>query len=112
MTLSGVLVGELAAYAFVFCRIGAALMFMPGFGDSTVNVRARLLLALAIAIALGDVYDGSALLLGGFWVAVAAIFSEIMIGIFLGLAARLVIAALQTAGSIIAAQISAAPNRQ
>lgn len=108
MTLSGVLLTELATYGFVFCRIGAALMFMPGFGDSTVNVRARLLLAVAIAIAIGDVYGQPALLLGGFWPAVAAIFSEITVGLFLGLAARLAIAALQSAGAIIAAQISLA----
>jgi flagellar biosynthetic protein FliR len=108
MTLSDLLVAELAAYAFVFCRLGAALMFMPGFGDSTVNVRTRLLLAIAIAIALGKTHGAPEMLLSGFWPAATAIAAELTVGVFLGLAGRLAIAALQTAGSVIAAQISLA----
>ena len=108
MNLGDILLAELAGYGIVFCRIGAAMMFMPGFGDSTVNTRARLLLALAVAVALGDAYGQPALLLSGFWPAAVAIFQEVTVGLFLGLAARLAIAALQTAGSIIAAQISLA----
>lgn len=108
MNLTNLLVGELAGIAFVFCRMGAALMFMPGFGDATVNVRARLMLALLIAVALGDPYGAPALLTSGFWPAVIVIMTELTVGLFLGLAARLAIAALQTAGSIIAAQISLA----
>jgi len=108
MNLSDLIVSELAAYAMVFCRMGAALMFMPGFGDSTVNVRARLLLALGVAVALGEAYGQPQLLTSGFWPAVMAIFEETAIGIFLGLSARLIVSALQTAGSIIAAQISLA----
>lgn len=106
MNLGDILAAELAAYAFVFCRMGAALMFLPGFGDQTVNVRARLLLALMIAVALGDAYGMPSLLTAGFWTAAVAILTEITVGIFLGLAGRLAIAALQTAGTIIAAQIS------
>lgn len=108
MNLSEVLTAELAAYAFVFCRMGAALMFMPGFGDGTVNVRARLMLALAISVALGDAYGAPDLLTSGFWPAAVVVFGELTIGLFLGLAARLAIAALQSAGTIIAAQISLA----
>lgn len=106
MSLGDILAAELAAYAFVFCRMGAALMFLPGFGDQTVNVRARLLLALMIAVALGETYGMPSLLTSGFWPAAIAIMTEITVGIFLGLAGRLAIAALQTAGTIIAAQIS------
>lgn len=108
MNLTELLLGEIAGVAFVFCRMGAALMFMPGFGDATVNMRARLLLALLIAIALGNSYGAPQLLTSGFWPAVIVIISELTIGLFLGLAARLAIAALQTAGSIIAAQVSLA----
>lgn len=108
MNLAGLLTAELAAYAFVFCRMGAALMFLPGFGDQTVNVRARLMFALVVSVALGDAYGAPAMLTGGFWPAVTVIATELTVGVFLGLAARLAIAGLQTAGAIIAAQISLA----
>ncbi len=108
MNLTDVLTGEIAAYAIVFCRIGAAMMFMPGFGDSTVNMRARLMLALAISAALSGVVGDPAPLLGGFWQSVATIGAEITIGAFIGVSARLVLTALATAGSVIAAQISLA----
>jgi len=108
MNLGDFLLAGLAGHAMVFCRMGAAMMFMPGFGDSTVNVRARLLLALAIAVALGDSFGAPQYLLSGFWPAAVTIFEEITVGIFLGVSARLAIAALQSAGAIIAAQISLA----
>lgn len=98
--------GELAAYAIVFCRLGAAMMFLPGYGDAAVNTRSRLVLALAITLAMGGVFGDGSHLLQGFWSAVSAIVSEVMVGLFIGLAGRLTITALQTAGSIIAAQIS------
>ena len=108
MTISDVLVAEIATYAIVFCRVGAAMMFMPGFGDSTVNVRARLLLALGLALAIGGSTGAPEALTSGFWPAVAAIFGEATVGVFIGLAGRLAIASLQVAGTIIATQISLA----
>lgn len=108
MTLSEALVVELAGYALVFCRVGGAMVFMPGFGDSTVSMRARLLLALAIAVAMGPGYAAPELLMSGLVQAVVAIFSELTVGLFIGVAARLIFSALQSAGAIIAAQISLA----
>lgn len=108
MTLSDALLAELAAYAIVFCRVGAALMFMPGFGDQTVNVRVRLLIALLISLAMGSVYGEPALLSGGLWTSIAAIGSELTVGLFLGLSGRFCFAALQSAGMMIAVQINIA----
>ncbi len=106
MTLSEAVTGELAAYAIVFCRLGAAMMFLLGFGDSAVNARSRLVLALAVTFVMGGVFGEGSHLISGFWTAVSAVISEIVIGLFIGLAGRLTITALQSAGSIIAAQIS------
>lgn len=108
MTLSEALLQELAVYAIVFCRIGAAMMFMPGFGDSTVNMRARLLLALAVSFAVGASVGDPEPLAGGILEGAAAIFTELSVGIFIGVTARMILSALQTAGTIIAAQISMA----
>lgn len=106
MTLTDAVTGELAAYAIVFCRLGAAMMFLPGFGDSAVNTRSRLVMALAITFAMGGVFGDGSHLTGGFWTGISVVISEIIIGLFIGLAGRLTITALQSAGSIIAAQIS------
>ena len=63
MTLSKAVTGELAAYAIVFCRLGAAMMFLLGVGDSAVNARSRLVLALAVTFAMGGVFgEGSHLI--------------------------------------------------
>lgn len=98
---------EIFAVFLVFARVGSALVLMPGFGETYINVRFRLLLAGAVSLLLTPVISprlpplpadlaGLFLLLGG----------EILIGLFLGLLVRLVLTALQTAGMIIALQAS------
>lgn len=91
------------AYALVFLRIGSTFMLLPGFGEAFVAPRLRLALALAITFLVAPVVAGALppapatvwelLLLGG---------GEIAVGLFIGTVARVVLAALQTAGTIIA----------
>lgn len=98
---------ETFAVFLVFARVGSALVLMPGFGETYINVRFRLLLAGAISLLLTPVIGprlpplpaepaGLVLLLG----------TEILVGLFLGFMVRLVLTALQTAGMIIALQAS------
>jgi len=105
-SLAQFLPANLFAVMLVFCRIGSALMVLPGFGDLYVPARYRLLLgiflATIIATALAPllpVQPGSPLrllmLLGG----------EIVIGVFLGTVARMMLSALETAGAIISLQL-------
>lgn len=44
------------AVFLVFCRIGGALMIMPGFSASTVPARVRLSIALVISLALSPLF--------------------------------------------------------
>lgn len=105
MTLAGLLTGELLAVLLVFARLGAALMLLPGFGESHVNPRLRLwlglLTSLLVAGALGDrlprVPSEPAAL-------VALLGPEVLVGLAIGGAIRLALAALQLAGSIVALQ--------
>ncbi len=87
----------------VFCRIGGALVILPGFGETFVSPRIRLLIALLIALVVTPVAEPFLpdmpsqvgplfLLIGG----------EILVGVFIGTVARLLIAALATAGTVIA----------
>jgi flagellar biosynthetic protein FliR len=91
----------------IFTRVGAAMIAMPGVGETTVPPRFRLLLAAALTIivlpgltgklpAVPDSAVGLFLMLG----------IEIVIGLFLGGIGRILLGALYTAGSIISYQAS------
>ena len=43
---------EIFKFILVFLRIGSAIMLMPGFSASYVNMRQRLSIALAVSVVL------------------------------------------------------------
>jgi len=92
----------------VFCRVGALFMTAPAFGDFSLSPRLRLAAALAVTAALAPVmapaYPDWAQS-GGLGLMSAVIFGEILAGAFLGLAARVMMSALNVAGQIIAFQM-------
>ena len=99
------LVTELFAFLLVFCRLGAAIMLLPGFGESYVSMRARLLLAVTITILITPITQSympavpsSPLSLG------VLIGTEITIGVFIGMLSRILLSAMHTAGMLIAFQ--------
>ncbi len=88
----------LAVFA-IFCRIGGCLLIAPGFSAVQVPTRVRLFIAIGISLALSPllidtvqpkVGDGSGLTL------LPLLFTELVTGLFIGLAARLFFLALQT----------------
>ena len=92
----------------VFCRVGALFMTAPALGDFTLSPRMRLAAALAVTAALAPVmapaYPGWANA-GDLGAMATIIFGEILAGGFLGLAARVMMSALNVAGQIIAFQM-------
>lgn len=87
----------------VFTRVGAALMWIPGIGTAAVPANVRLGIALLASLALvaplapslpamPEAPSQLAILLGG----------EALIGTLFGLVGRVLLAALQTAGTFIA----------
>ena len=91
----------------VFARIGAAVMLLPGFGENYVPPRVRLLFAVAITVVLTpividrlpaqpDNLIGVFFLVGG----------EVLIGVFFGGLARMMVSALHVGGTIIGFQTS------
>ena len=94
-------------YMLVFARVGAIVMLVPGFGETTVPVRIRLGLALFLTLVLYPLvstrYPGG--LATRFPAALTMLAGELAIGLFLGLATRLLLAGAQVAGATIATQL-------
>jgi flagellar biosynthesis protein FliR len=106
LTLYGV---EIWTTVLVFARVGAMVMLLPGLGEPSVPARARLAFALLLAATLSpgladSVPDPADTSLG----MVGMVISELIIGVMLGGAARLLIAALATAGQMIGLEIGLA----
>ncbi len=82
---------------------------MPGFGEVYVSVRIRLLLGLAITVVVTPVLapDLPALPASP-WRLLLLLGGEIGVGVFIGSLARVIFAALQTAGQVVAFQTSLA----
>lgn len=94
-----------AAFLLTFARVGTLVMLLPGLGEALLPARLRLSLALALTLILLPIVRP--LLPTGTAPAavVGTLIGEIAVGLVLGLATRAVMAALQTAGNIVASQI-------
>ena len=109
MVFENVIMGGLWAYMMTFARVGAALMIMPGIGDSFTPIQFRLLFALAFNLIVSPLV---AHLLPPMPASAAALVllmgKEVLIGLFFGTIARIMIATLDTVGMIISTQSSLA----
>lgn len=91
------------AFLLIFARLGTAVSFMPGFSTTYVSARLRLGIALAISFAVMPVIAPNLPVIPnnvptlGIMVA-----GEVVVGSFIGLLGRILIATLQTAGTMIA----------
>lgn len=98
--------GNLFAWLLVFTRIGAAMMFLPGIGETFVSTRARLLLGLAIALLLAPLLGPQLPPMPTQPASLMALLvTEATMGVFLGVVVRLMITALDFAGQIISLQM-------
>ena len=94
-------VGQDMAWRFwlVLLRVGAAMAVMPAFGEQAIPQRIKLAVAgaftLVVAPAVGDVPAPNDAPMG-------VMGAEVVIGLAFGMALRLMILALQTAGAIAA----------
>jgi flagellar biosynthetic protein FliR len=105
--LNDLLVGNAFALLLIFMRFGTALMVMPGIGDAFTPMQTRLLFALALSFVMLPVLSvtGSVPPMPGSTAAmVGLLLSEAFIGIFLGTVMRILVSALDTAGSVISMQ--------
>lgn len=86
--------------ALAFARVGTAVLLLPGFGDTQIPARVRIAFGLVLTLALMPALPlpeppaqvtGLALLMGG----------EVLIGVFIGTGARVLLSALHLLGAQI-----------
>lgn len=107
--IAQLLPAEIFAFFLVFARIGAAIMFMPGFGDIYVPARYRLILAGGLTLLLTPVLaSGLPGLPPSPIMMTVILFGEITVGAFLGLIGRIIHSALHIAGTVISFQVGLA----
>lgn len=99
------LYGWINAFLWPFVRILAMLRLAPVLGESSIPVRVKVglgaVIAIAIAPTLGPMPDVPTASYAGIWIVIQQVF----IGLALGLAMRIVFAAVQTAGEFIGLQM-------
>lgn len=94
------------AFMLIFARVGTLIMLVPALGEATIPARVRLAFALSFSLLLYPLVADSYPPVPPGLPAVLALFGgEILVGFLIGLAARLIAAALQVAGSAIAFQM-------
>jgi flagellar biosynthesis protein FliR len=92
----------------VFARVGTLVMLLPGIGERMIPARIRLAFALLLSLMLFPLARTLLPAAPTPQAAIALLVGEIAVGLVLGLATRMVLAALQTAGNIVAQQLGLA----
>lgn len=99
----------LVGLVLVFARVSAMVALLPGFGEQSIPMRIRLAIAVAFTTLiwplLGFNVDFGVVTM---WQMSPLIVSEVLIGMTLGLSIRLVLMALQFAGTIASQSTSLA----
>lgn len=102
-TLQTLLPAEIFSYLLVFSRIGTTISVLPGFGESYVSPRIRLLLALTITVLLTPVVTDKLPALPGSPLSLLVLVGgEGLVGLFIGSIARVLLSTLATGGAILA----------
>jgi len=101
--LAELLPNQAFALLLVFVRLGSAMMLLPGFGESFISPRVRLLLALTVAVVVQPALPPVIPALPASAMAMfLLILGEAFIGLFIGSLARILMAALSIGGMMIA----------
>ena len=95
-----------ATFMLVFARIGAMVMLLPGLGETNIPVRIKLAIALLLTLVILPLHRAAYHIdMQSIYPLLVLMLHEIVIGIVLGATARVTLAALQVAGSVIAQQM-------
>jgi flagellar biosynthetic protein FliR len=94
-----------ALFALVFARVGALIMLLPGLGERVILSRARLSVAVFVALMMVPLVRDRLVVPQAPQAVIGLLLSELMVGLAIGIAARILVGTLQTAGTIIANQL-------
>ena len=98
MALQAYVEAQVFGVLLVFARLGTALMFLPAFGEAQIPARVRLSFALVLGLALYPATPVPAASPGGLAASVGMLAAEVTVGLWIGLTARVLHAALEFAG--------------
>lgn len=94
-------------FLLLFARLGALVMLLPGLGEQPIPTRVRLAIALTLALVFYPTLSGT--LPSGLAADAPRLFltliGEVLVGVSIGLIARLLMSATQVAGTNVASQI-------
>jgi flagellar biosynthetic protein FliR len=94
---------NLFAFFLIFARVGAAFLLLPGYSAAYVSPNIRLALALAVSFAVMPLLADALPTMPAAPSALALLLvGETVVGSFFGILARILLGALQTAGTMIA----------
>lgn len=101
--LDEILAVNVFGFLLIFARVGTALAFLPGFSAPYVSLRIRLAMALIVSFVVGPLLASALPRLPATPAELGLlVLGEVIIGALLGLLAVVLLAALQTAGTVIA----------
>ena len=98
MDLTAILTAQVLGFALVFARIGAAVAYLPGIGEQMIPIRHRLAFAFVLSLALYPATPVQVITVPTPLELLPLLGIEVMLGIWIGLTARIVLSALQLAG--------------
>lgn len=96
-------------YFLLFCRMGSAIMLLPGIGEVFVPIPVRLVLALFISLVMYmPLHPHLPAVPDNPWQLTALITAEVLVGLFIGAMTRLLMGVMHMTGMFIALQSSLA----
>jgi flagellar biosynthesis protein FliR len=104
LTLADLTAAALYGGFLVFARVAAAFMLLPGFGETHLPPRVKVVAALLVAAAMAGSVPGRPDLVPAPAAMAGEIGAEIVVGLLLGTVARILFNALHVAGTLIAQQ--------
>jgi flagellar biosynthetic protein FliR len=108
-SLSHVVIQDLWPYFLVGARVIGALVALPGFSEAFVNGRVRFFIAIGLTLVITPLLADSLVdATVGSPYALLILAGEFVVGIFIGLMAKMVMSALDVAGTVIGFQMSLA----
>ena len=99
---------QVYAAGLIFARVGAIVMLLPGYGDTSVPPRIRLSFAFLMALMLMPLVARGMPVPGAVSGVATGVIREILIGLMIGGILRLFLSSLATAGEIISIQTTLA----
>lgn len=104
---------QIFGFFLVFSRLAALFMLAPAFGESQIPQRVRLALALTTSFLVYLVASNELPAMPEQpWLLAVRVAHEILIGLMIAAAARLIMSALHVAGTVVAFQTSLAFSQQ